>query len=74
MLGTLEGIRVPIAPPYAGPGAFTRADLAKVKPQGIKVFSLVAPPETVATDEKEFYHFPLHYAVCQLRATILGLP
>ncbi len=67
-LGTLDTIRVPLAPPYTGPGAFTRADLAEVKPQGMKIFCLTAPPATDATDatdEKAYYHFPLHYAVCR---------
>jgi len=64
-LGTLDAIRIPIPPAYAGPGAFTRADLAKVKPAGMKIFSLIPPPASDATDEKEYYNFPLHYAVCR---------
>jgi len=64
-LGTFAAIRVPPTPPYTGPGAFTRADMASVRPQGMKIFYLTAPPPSDAADEKSYYHFPLHYAVCR---------
>ena len=43
-LGTLDAIRIPPVPPYTGPGAFTREDLARAQPPGMKIFSLTAPP------------------------------
>jgi hypothetical protein len=64
-LGTLKAIRVPPPTPYSGPGAFKREQIADVKPAGIKIFALAAPPASDATDEKDYYYFPLHYAVCR---------
>jgi hypothetical protein len=64
-LGTLSSIRVPPTPSYAGPGAFTREQMAEVKPAGIKVFALVPPPASDAVNSEGYWHFPLTYAVCR---------
>ncbi|MBM3887825.1 MAG: hypothetical protein FJ279_04990 [Planctomycetes bacterium] len=64
-LGALGAIRVPPAPAYSGPGAFTREQIADVKPAGIKVFALTTPPASDDTDSQSYYHFPLTYAVCR---------
>lgn len=64
-LGTLDKIRIPVKPPYAGPGAFTRDQIADVKPQGMKIFALTSPPASDDTSAKSYWHFPLHYAVCR---------
>jgi hypothetical protein len=64
-LGTLESIRVAPKPAYAGPGAFKREQIAQVVPKGVKIFMLTAPPASDETDEREYYYFPLTYAVCR---------